>query len=49
MNLEKITIDYIIVGTGSAGYVLANRLSVHDHSVLFIEAEFFTTRWALAK
>jgi choline dehydrogenase len=38
-NIMDFNFDYIIVGAGSAGCVLANRLS-HDenHSVLLIES-----------
>jgi len=37
--MKKNTFDYVIVGAGSAGCVLANRLSAHpDLRVLLLEA-----------
>lgn len=38
MGAASVTADYVIVGAGSAGCVLAHRLSAGDASVLLIEA-----------
>ena len=39
MQINQTTFDYIIVGAGSAGCILANRLSAcGKHSVLVLEA-----------
>ena len=39
MNIETLTYDYVIVGAGTAGCLLANRLSANrKHRVLLIEA-----------
>ena len=39
MQINQTTFDYIIVGAGTAGCILANRLSAcGKHSVLVLEA-----------